>query len=70
MMPHDFAVLVAYETKVVVQVVLDSFKSRSFCKNREKIFNLWGSDSPKLAALKPEVCKSLICRVKPPSDTP
>ena len=51
MMPHDFAVLVAYETKAVVQVVLDSFKSRSFCKNREKIFNLWESDSPKLASL-------------------
>ena len=28
--------------------------------------NLWGSDSPKLASLKPEVCKSLICRTKTP----
>jgi hypothetical protein len=31
--------------------------------------NLWGSDSPKLASLKPEVCKSEICRTKTPFDT-
>jgi hypothetical protein len=29
------------------------------------VFNLWGSDSPKLASLQPEVCKSLICRRMP-----
>ena len=38
--------------------------------NRQQVeINLWGSDSPKLASLNPEVCKSLICRAKTPSDT-
>ena len=38
-------------------------------KIESKHINLWGSDSPKLASLNPEVCKSLICRAKTPSDT-